>query len=310
MSSRDIKDPQVIEGNDGWLYLKEGTNQSWSYLTGQLPVDPRVELQWRRTIHRRAAMFPGCLHLICPEKLAVFPEHVACFQLDAKRLGRRLANVDGVLYPVQALHAKQVKGAYSYSKTDTHFSDLGALIAAKAVARHFAVNPQIEAAWSLQRIAGDLGSKLTPVVQSDKLVLTTPLPITVQDNGLTNRGRMITFSNPQAAGGRLLVFGDSFSGINLGRMLSAFFKEVLFVHSLAADYRVIAQFAPDHILFEFAERFLRDVPADGLSVESLIIQKLIEGSGAAVQAWQNDRSNSTHRFVDWDVVKYYAQEYF
>lgn len=272
-----------------------------------MPVDPGAELHWRRTIHRRATTFPGCLHLICPEKLAVFPEPVAGFTLDDTRLARRLTNLDGILYPVQPLSIGQVDGACSYSKTDTHFSDLGALIAAELVARHFGVDPQIEPSWTTQRIAGDLGSKLDPVQQSDKLVLTTPLPITTHSNGLTNRGRIISFSNPQALGGRLLVFGDSFSGINLGRMLAAFFCEVLFVHSLAADYRVIAQFAPDHILFEFAERFLRDVPADGLSIESLIVQKLIDGQGDAVQAWQRDCLNPTHQIVDWNVISHFAQ---
>jgi hypothetical protein len=305
MTAPDENAPQVIVGDDGWLFLKEGANQSYSYLTGKSPVDMRVELHWRQTIRRRQTLFPGCLHLICPEKLAVFPEKLPGFHLDETRLGRRLANIDDVLYPIETLRHDNIDGVHSYSKTDTHFSDLGALIVARDVAQRFGVVEDISVNWSTRQIIGDLGIKLNPTQPSVSLSLTSDREIAVQDNGLNNRGRMTYFENKRASGGRLLVFGDSFTGINLGRTLALFFREVLFIHSLAADYRVVASFTPDHILFEFSERFLRDTTADGLSIESLIVQKFLDGQRDAVLRWQEDTNNITQHLLDWTLVDFY-----
>ncbi len=142
--------------------------------------------------------------------------------------------------------------------------------------------------------------------KSDKIVLKNPAKVQVNNNGLNNRGRITLYSNETGQSGRMLIFGDSFSGINLARMLSNFLGEVLFVHSLSIDYNIVRKFNPDFILFEFAERFLREHPCDGLAIEHLIIEKILSGETDRVKKWKESSSvdNSTSRYVDWETLNH------
>lgn len=299
-----MTEPTVLKGINNWLFLREGTNRSLSYLTGTDPISDRMAAKWRRTIFQRQRLFPKCLHVICPEKLAVFPSQCEGITLDQKRLANQLASQNNVIYPLKEL--KEIESGFcSYSKTDTHFNDLGAIIVARNALSHFGIEEvDFSPEWTTIKIAGDLGVKQNPVVRSDKVILSNPLPVEQSSNGLNNRGRILYFSNAAALKKRILIFGDSFSGINLARMFANFLSEVLFVHSLSADFRVIKQFNPDFLLFELAERFLRDAPCDGTIYEKLLIDKALQGEGEKIFEWRAQTSNPTSQFVDWEIFDF------
>lgn len=144
---RSPKDGQVVIGSDGWIFLYEGTNDSYSYLSGVDPVAPRNEYAWIKAIQRRKKLLKNCVHLICPEKLAVFPDKVDGFVLDESRLAVRLRDHFGVVYPINMLRGARARGTESYSKTDTHFNDLGALVAAQACLKALGLSHTFQSVW-------------------------------------------------------------------------------------------------------------------------------------------------------------------
>lgn len=301
-----MNDGLVLPGRDGWLFLKEGSNRSFSYLTGAEPITPAVAARWKHTVHLRSQIFPGCLHLICPEKLAVFPQFAPGVNLDDTRLGLVLGQKASVFYPATILgEIDDVFGA-TYSKTDTHMNDLGAWRAVQLVLPEMGINVDFSAEWKTISILGDLGMKMIPQIRSDKLVLDNPMPVRVSDNGLQNRGRMILFHNEDALKRKLLIFGDSFSGINLARMFANFVSDTLFVHSLSADYQIVWKFKPDLILFEMAERFLRDLPSDGAMIEKLIVEKMLteRASRTKIAEWRAGADTATSAYIDWELIDF------
>lgn len=291
-------DPDVIVGRDGWLFLDEGSNDSASYLTGARPVERAVQDSWHRVIADRNDRLPAVVHLICPEKLAVFPELHDRGPFDPDRLAVRLARLPRVLYPVDELAAGAEQGLRSYIRTDSHFTDLGAAIAVRLVLKAFGQDVDLHEDYRLRLINGDLGIKFTPCRSSETLVLPNLPGMSVSDNGLTNRGRILHILSPRAPLGRLLIFGDSFSGLALARVFARAFSEVVFLNNLSADDGLIARLAPDLVVFEMAERFLRTAPADGDTLSALIAMRHRTGHAEAVEAWRTS-SSTTRDMVDW-----------
>lgn len=294
----------VIAGSDEWLFLNQGSNASLAYLSGSLPIATDTADSWFSTIRKRKNLFPKSICLICPEKLAVFPERVPELILDERRLALRLASTQGVVYPANQLNKARALGLYSYPKSDTHFSDLGAWVVARLIAAQFEHYSDLNPRWAAVDIQGDLGYKLTPVATSKKIVLTNVNPdLHAYDNGLRNRGRISLYKNEKSPKGKLLLFGDSFSGINLAKMLSIFFGEVLFVHSLSIDFALLSKFNPDYLVTQFAERFLRERPVDGIQIESLILNQAINNP-ISVGKWRERQSDLTLSYIDWKVLDF------
>lgn len=294
---------EIIKGTDEWLFLREGTNNSYSYLTGSNKVDPAVQRQWLRTINSRASLGVPSAHLICPEKLAVFPEFLPDCMLDDRRFARILAERPDVVYPVEALR-ERINGTSCYPKSDTHFNEAGAINCVRIALEKFGISWEFEPNWMIARFAGDLGAKLTPQQESESLRLANPWSIRSFDNDIVNRGRVMLIQNTAVENRRLLLFGDSFSGLNLARIFSGAFSEVLFVHSLSIDYAVMQRFRPDFVIYELAERFLRLAPNDGLSLVAILWDKICAGEREKIVAWKNDTTNPTGHYIDWDTVDY------
>ena len=292
--------PEVLIGTSGWLFLNEGNNLSYSYLTGAAPVSEKVGNIWRSTIERRLRFEVPVAHLICPEKLAVFPDKYQGASLDENRLSLQLCSYDSVIYPDENLR-QLVDDVETYPRTDTHFNEAGALIFAERVLSIFGLEWRFDARWRSHETVGDLGGKLETCPIGKSIALSNRWPVEFFDNGLKNRGRVCLYKNGKASHNRLLVFGDSFSGQNLNYILSGAFKELLFVHSLSADLSVVEKFNPDFILFELAERFLRVPPSDGISLASLLLPKLNTSERDALLAWRNNVDNPTWQYMDWNI---------
>lgn len=292
----------VISGESDWLFLHEGTNNSYSYLSGYEPIKKNTLRLWHQLIDNREHNIPSVINLICPEKLVVYEEKLDNFELDCNRAALKLTDKASVIYPVVTL-----KGGKSdqdtYPKTDTHFNDFGAYLVIKRVLEHWGIQWPFQPVWKSQMVRGDLGIKLNPVAESDKLTLINWWPVGTVSNGLSNRGRIIYYKNDHGNDRRLLIFGDSFSAVNLAKMFTGVFSEVLFVNSLSLDQFVVDAFKPNYVLFEWAERFLREVPNDEMGVDAHICDKIYTGQKEAVITWRDDLQNQTRRFVNWRPIE-------
>jgi hypothetical protein len=165
-----------------------------------------------------------------------------------------------------------------YLKTDTHWTDLGSYHAATVICDRLGIDTfDVPAIWDVRRQKGDLGSVVTPMQDSPNWVLSNPPEIATTDNGLRNRGRVARYRRGERRA-RVLIFGDSFSGISLARHLAYRVGDVTFVHSLSFDLELIHRLQPDYIIGEVAERFLIEPVTDGRSIASVIFEKFHQGA--------------------------------
>jgi alginate O-acetyltransferase complex protein AlgJ len=269
----------VLEGLDGWLFLGEGTNYSISQMTGVKPVATEVQSKWIKTIlMRNVALKERVLTVICPEKSCIYRDKLPRdVKIDPGRFSQILCRRwDHTLYALGSILPENSEHLL-YSKTDTHFTDFGAFKAAQEILSRFGLQPlDPPAEWISIPIIGDLGVVLNPRHSSENTIAKNPPPMQVIDNGLRNRGRVTIYRAPEASGPRILIFGDSFSGINLARWIAYSASEVTFIHSGAFDYGVIQRINPDFVIGEHAERFLIDPSEEGRSLFSLILEKKIQ----------------------------------
>ena len=174
-----------------------------------------------------------------------------------------------------------------YPRTDSHWNQLGAIIAASAVVAKLDVNlPDTFVSWRREDLPGDLGGKLSPVETSERLVAIYKDPSQlIYDNGVPNNGRIRIFSKLQNGksreGSLCLVFGDSFS-YDLVHFLKESFDILVQVHSFALDFTLVTQLRPDYVVAEMTERFTLRLPSpgDGHPLPALWLDKIFRGEKA------------------------------
>ena len=266
-------------GRDGWLFLSGGSNRAFGLLDGTQPLPEADLARWQNLIEtRRAALSgpgaPQTAFLICPEKAAVYPEYTRGLQPAPDRAACRLAREQGVIYPAQALAGLPE----TYVPTGSHFNDRGTLVTVQEVLAHWQIAHDFAPEWEQRPYVSNLAKATLPAPPPDRYWHLRNRPaLTRLDNGVTNRGRITIWAphEPSAHGRRLVIFGDSF-GLHLGQLLAATFDEVIMVHSLDFDVELTRRLAPTHVLFEWAERFLRELPRER-SLTNLLIDKMQDG---------------------------------
>ena len=264
----------VIQGKDGWLFLGEGTNSSISQMTGAINLPAITVSAWLRVLAMRERFLgKRYVTVICPEKSCIYPEMLPSnYKIHPGRFAKKLV-AKNVIYPFSNGGSTQDL----YSKTDTHFTDVGANRVALEILDRLGIPIKPTAfSWQRVKIRGDLGVQLGPEWASETVRGTTTVKLTDRDNGLRNRGRVTTYSN-ERGGPSILMFGDSFSGINLARQIAYYVGSLTFVHSLAFDYEMIARLRPDFVIGELAERFLILPPDEGKSLMAVILEKNVAG---------------------------------
>ena len=267
----------VLVGQDGMLFLAGGAHRVLAYLTGQLPL-PAASLTAFQTNHRaRVKLLDqrgiGFVHLITPDKHAVvpqlwpFPDQPPRLLADAL-LAQMGDATQHILHPRDQLRAA---GLDAVSRVDSHYTDLGTIIVAAAVAERLTGQdpaPQHAAllagltAWREQ--AGDLGGKLSPPVTAREKVYARGLPGRMLTNDVRggNTGIIDIHLNPAAAlPQRLAVLGDSF-GRHVAKFLRPWFREILFVRSQFFHPEMLGLFQPHHVVTQNVERYLANTKPD------------------------------------------------
>lgn len=270
----------VIQGKGDWLFLDEGSNFSISQITGRMVIQPTELNRWARILKFRNDQFGDRYRtVVCPEKACVYPSFLPeRYKVQANRTVAKIRNSStGLIYPCEELK-QSVDHLKVYPKTDTHFSEVGSAIAAQIIIRDFGMkpNPIFEQLEFIEReVTGDLGLKFDKPKLNINYFCSNFPDVSVLDNGLRNRGRISRYTNPSVTGTSLLLYGDSFSGINLAKMLSLQFQTVYFVHSGSIDYSLISRLNPDYIVCEYAERFMSTAPVEATPISSVIIEKKV-----------------------------------
>ncbi|WP_370515224.1 hypothetical protein [Paracoccus sp. S-4012] len=244
----------VLHGRDGWLFLWTGTNDVHQLYTtphafGTDAADGWVALLGARR-RRFEAMGAQYRHLIAPDKLSIFPEHVPAAmpyfgRHPALQLARRLQGdpilVDvleplrGSLATVAARRQAALEGDVPdtgepllYYRTDSHWTFEGALVAFRALCASLGVTPpplEERGHRGVRPMAFDLGRKLDPQVTElprfprllrDAARIAANAQAEDNDRGvlpLKLVGTHVAFRNdsPAADPRRVVLFGDSFS---------------------------------------------------------------------------------------------------
>jgi hypothetical protein len=264
----------VLIGRNKQLFLASGAHSVLELAVGGATVAEESYIEFEKNISRRGdlSLARGATysHVIFPDKQSICSDAWPLnppVVLGELYLKRSASIVDHVIYPRTILQRHQES---AFLRTDTHMSDRGVVISAiEVLKRLITLDVDAHKSYLLENITserdwcGDLGSKLTPPVSEKELFLVCPWkPYQISNRLSSNNGLVDIWISPDAlTGGRLLIFGDSF-GRSMARVLSYFFKEILFVRSPFFHDDIVEQMRPSHIISENVERYLSNVQSD------------------------------------------------
>jgi GT2 family glycosyltransferase len=280
---------RVVVGRDGWLFLKEDSNDALGQHTGRVKFSPQDKEQLAALLRERRALVEsyGCIWLtaVVPDKEAVYAEFLPAGVVPVSRRPihdfLEIAAAEGApaLYLLDDLQAAKPEGDL-YMRTDTHWNHRGAYFAYRAICREIAARGlELEMlgpdsiSWIEQPVQGDLGSKLYPeVAESNDIFPRLAGEVRgalVYDNRVRNHGMVQIHEQPDRDGlPTCLVFGESFAPV-LVNFLKESFGRVTFVHTSMLVAVLIERLRPDVVLSVPTERFLINVPDDAEALERL-----------------------------------------
>ena len=263
----------VLEGREGWLFLSNDSNRTVDQATGKRPLGDEDIEAWRVTLMLRRAWLAtlGCRYIfaVAPNKESVFPEFLpAGLVLSENRPVRQLeAAGTGMIYRPEIL-----RGADTYSRTDTHWNDAGGLRQAEMLLAEcrrlgVAAGPlsAMEMSFKTKRHYGDLGRKLQPPRESEVIRkdVRRRLARVVFESGVSNTGSVVVFEGEDKTLPRAMMFADSFGGVgSVSDYLAQGFSRLVVLWQPHFDFRLIEQERPDIVISQMVERFLVSVPND------------------------------------------------
>ncbi len=298
----------VLLGSDGWLFLFDGSNEVGNLFSKQDTITQEEIQKWQtilrtrqETLSRGGAIY---LHFCVPDKLSIYREQVPMevFMLPktpAETVFGNLPNDDlkSVVVDLAPAMRDARKHAQLYWRTDTHWTFAGACTAYRVLCEALETNIQedlLSCPETEVRLALDLGSKLNPQVtevwrapqllRNSKLVYRNPMVrfldlLAPRHHGEMHCGTSVGFQNhaPSCDPRRVLIFGDSYFEYRPHSMTGLFaetFREVRFVWSSSIDYALVAEYKPDIVITEMAERFVRRIPDDSFCLRDVVNNRI------------------------------------
>gem|GEM_PF-3592709 len=284
---------KVLEGRDGWLFLRNDSNDVLGQHAGSVLLAPEDRRQWQQLFQRRSATAKedgaAWLFVVVPDKESVYPEHLPPEIHPASRRPvhdvLEIADRAGApaLYLLDAMRAAKSE-ADLYPKTDTHWNYRGAYLGYRAICenlRRRGIDVRVfgdgEIGWYEDSFEGDLGSKLDPPMVSNRLLpdIKGVEASLVLDNGVQNHGRVKVFERAGSGGPTCVVFGESFAEALL-IFLRESFQRLVFVHTSMFVREIVERERPDVVLSIPTERFLLRPPDDSeafAKLEALAVRK-------------------------------------
>lgn len=218
------------------------------------------------------------LHVVFPTKDLVAPEMLPdeysslqeslfdrCYR---SAFGETLP--DYLLYPLNELRSLH-RNDHAFLRTDTHLSASGRLISVNLILSRLGLYPSASSYFYRRSIkhSGDLAAMLDLHDKHDETWLSGVMPSWKLYNNIKSlRGNsnniLIASNDLSVTNKRVLIFGDSFIA-GCVEMLSAFFKDIIYLRSSTLQRDAIALFAPDVVISSNAERYLSSVGSDHAS---------------------------------------------
>lgn len=260
----------VLFGKHNWLFLDNDTNQSVSQFIGKKLISQSELSKWEYFISYLAQKENACL-IIPPSKEQVKQEYYPYKRgkiCPIDQLNTLIINKQPkvkFIYPISRL-----KLPNSYSKTDTHWAADIALEIFLEVICNLTGKKSVNI-FNFDRnlinflrtdLAGDLGSKVDPPLQSSSTVIRNEVfGEFTWLNFLNRQGSVVKYKNPFGIiDKKLLVFGDSFSEV-IVPALNYIFTDFIIVRSNATVIDEIIEYEKPHfIITEIAERFVIRAP--------------------------------------------------
>lgn len=262
----------IVRTPDDTLFLGGGAHDPFLYKAGLKTIESSsymyfdANLKARRAYSERAGA--RYLHAIVPDKEGV-PTASLPKSLDLVSLiDRYKANTAEAFID---LRPDGPMPAY-FKRVDTHWAIPGEIAAAEKILHGFGIpEPEITAGMAKLRAAispetypakGDLGRALLPQMmeQQPRFDSAWMTNFNSADTGW-NIGKTDIFLAPESPDRRLLIFGDSCMHI-AARMLTPFFRTILFCRTEFYHREMVDQMRPTHIMSEQIERFLRKIEPD------------------------------------------------
>lgn len=256
---------KCVAGKNGYLFLDNDMNRVIDQTEGRLSLSLEKIEAWKNEYYSR---YDYCkrngiryFFFVAPNKHSIYPEYLPeHIKISRNRPIYQLDKHFEIFYPDKELCQK--KHYPLYSKTDTHWNDIGSLVGA-----NFLVS-KIDNSIPLIRVerqkiertknAGDLGSKLKPIMKDEffSIDLSDSGVIFHYENGLMNRGRTCLYRNANRNLLRAIMFCDSFGYHSMHKFLAEYFAELLCLHTANFDRNLIKKFKPNIVISQYVERFL------------------------------------------------------
>lgn len=277
--------PQILVGQNGWLFLAGDSNDS----PGQFIGNHEPSTNWLRDwdayfsdlLQLRESKIGGQLcFLIAPSKESLFPDYYPLARGSTTPLDsliKRFGSVPELLYPVDVLSRLR---ELSYDKAETHWTHFGARIVCHEILLRFGIsNPPLPLHFELPLQSGDLGGKAVPPVRTHRANANWPNPSKVIfDNFVLHHGRIRVTSNPQARKQQTCVLFGGSSGEHMERYLTAIFARVVYVYSAGAwDPEILKYERPAFTILQSSERFLIRAPSSVIDSSAIVSAKISAG---------------------------------
>ncbi|WP_020654765.1 alginate O-acetyltransferase AlgX-related protein [Massilia niastensis] len=275
---------KVLQGEKGYLFLANDSNRSVDQFEGNFPITERNLERWDQyfasMVRTKEDRFFRWTLMVAPGKEYLFPEYYPFQRAESTpvdQFRQRFARFEHEI--LCAWDEFEAHRELSYPKSDTHWTDYGASIAARQVCQALGLDTQLDDSvrYRLEMRTGDLGSKLNPPVRYPMYVAgfgQTPARL-VFDNGITNHGKILAYENTEApVDARAVLFGDSFS-VNMVRWLSLVFRRIVLVHSAASvDPEVLEVENPDYVIAQTNARFVVSPAVFDLDSRNVVREKI------------------------------------
>jgi hypothetical protein len=272
---------KVVRGQHGRLFLAKDTHDSHRQMVGLRPLSADELDAWERGTRARqarmAAFGARLVQLIGPAPQAVHAGDLP--PADSLAPGRPVVQIQQqlavlsprptLLYPLDELR-RVLPLRDPFSRTDSHWNDLGAYLAYEAILRQ--LDPAVPFRAVTRRDVsfhdtcwiGDLGEKVVPPRASICLRARVHdvRARVVRDNRVRNHGREAEFACDAAPPTRCVVFGDSWA-YTMMPFLAETFTTVVFRHRVnVVDDELVQAVRPDIVLTILTERFCTALPLD------------------------------------------------
>jgi len=267
----------VLEGKDGWLFLFQGGQSQFDYLTGEKKIDNQSVENFINNIKTRTHFCQEhnikYHHVVFPSKPVIKKEYLPIdYELKVNSLYQRYYEKENkeisnsIYYPINDLI--EIEKNYStFKKYNTHMTDRAYLEITKKLLAFVNVpfNDDL-ITYTKREIGGNLSNMLKKELKHEEELIHIDVKEFYE---VGNRSFLLSNTNEVQINHtfglqnqqRVLIFGDSFFK-DIIKYLKPFFSDIIYIRSATMQYDIIELYKPDIIFTGNAERYLSLIESD------------------------------------------------